>query len=391
MSPTWQDERCAPQGRWLYDRVKTLWPGLGGPFTNFPAKLRWALEEQAEATARARYAMGIKDYLLYWLTGEVVTEPTSGSGGPTWHDSVFAACGWSVDRLPKILNPTDQVGFVASDVARKMGLAEGLPLIVGLNDGASATLATGALSLDDAILTLSTNGVLRVIMESAVSADVRLNHHLFNWPYLPPDKWIAGGQIKAGAATLKWFAEAVGGRSPVTIDELLAEAEGSDVGSGGAIFLPYLMGRGSPHGDSSANGAFAGMTLATRRGDLTRAVLEGTVFALRDIQDDFADFGHPPRSLRLSGGGGRSHLWRQIIADVLAKPLTYYASDSTLGAAMVASVGLGLHTDFASAVSAMVRVAAYHEPEAGNVERYRYVYAAFCDTRDAFFPKSGPT
>lgn len=82
-------------------------------------------------------------------------------------------------------------------------------------------------------------------MGSAVSTDVRLHHNLFNWPYLPPDQWIAGGQIKAGANTFQWFAEAVVGRSVTTMDELLGEAEGSDVGSGGVIFLPYTKGPAS--------------------------------------------------------------------------------------------------------------------------------------------------
>jgi ribulose kinase len=124
------------------------------------------------------------------------------------------------------------------------------------------------------------------------------------------------------------------------------------------------------------------MTLASTRGDLVRAVLEGCAFALRDVQDDFAGLGHRPRALRLSGGGGRSGLWRQIVADVLAQPLIYHASDSTLGAAMVAAVGLGLHGDWRSATRSMVHAAAHHEPLADNVERYREGYRAFCKARE---------
>jgi xylulokinase len=385
--PTWQDERCAAEGRWLYDRVNAVSPGLGGPFTNFLARLRWAQLHQPDAAERARYALGPKDYLLHWLTGEVVTEPTSAAGGEAWDETVLAACGWPVGRLAKILGPTTVAGSLRADVARELGLPRRLPVVMGLNDGASATLATGALDVGEVIVTLATNGVLRVIMEAQVSAATRIDHDLFNWPYLPPERWIAGGQIKAGARTVQWFSEMTGGRDAVAADDLVREAERSEAGSRGAIFLPYLMGRGSPLTDPAATGAFVGMTLASTRGDLVRAVLEGCAFALRDVQDDFADFGHRPRALRLSGGGGRSGLWRQIIADVLGQPLTYHASDSTLGAAMVAAVGLGVHGDWRSATRAMVHAAAHHEPLAGNVERYREGYRAFCTARDALFPR----
>ncbi len=386
-SPTWQDERCAPQGRKLYEKIGVLWPGLGGPFTNFPAKLQWAVEHQPEAAAQARYAVGVKDFVVLWLTGECLTEPTSGSGGGDWFQPVFDAIGWPLDRLARMLSPIDVVGQIRADRARQMGLPKPLPVIIGLNDGASATLSTGAVSLGDAIITLSTNGVLRVIMSEAVTSEVRLGHNLFNWPYLPPELWIAGGQTKAGASTLQWFADMVGGsQHEVSLDKLLAEAEASPVGSSGVTFLPYLMGRGSPHSNAAATGTFTGMTLATGRGDLTRAVLEGTAFALRDIQADFAQFGYPPRGFRLSGGGGRSRLWRQILADVLGQPLTYAASDSTLGAAMVASVGLGLHADLRSATQAMVRLEAHHEPVTENVSRYHTLYETFKAARDTLFP-----
>jgi xylulokinase len=297
-----------------------------------------------------------------------------------------------LDRLPNILDPTDVVGQIRKTRAGEMGLPKPLPLVIGLNDGASATLATGALSHGDAIITLATNGVLRVIMDRAVATDLRLAHDLFNWPYLLPDRWIAGGQTKAGASALQWFARIVGDDSARALDELLAQAERSSIGCGGVIFLPYLMGRGSPHGDASATGTFAGMTLASSRGDLARAVLEGAAFALRDIRDDLTQFGLSPGALKLSGGGGRSALWRQIIADTLGQELAYYPSDSTLGAAIVAAVGLGFYRDFPSATRAMVHHPIRHAPIAANVERYRDAYAAFRRARDTLFPvgKTGP-
>ena len=382
-STTWQDERSSLQGRWLYERVGAAWPGMGGPFTNFLARLCWAIETYPEAAARAAYALGIKDYIVYWLTGEFATEPTSGSGGPHWPADVCAVLGWGSERLPRVASPTEVVGRLRPAIAREMGLSGPLPLVIGVNDGAAATLATGAMSIGDATITLSTSGVFRLVMADAVSAELRLEHNLFNWPYLPPDLWIAGGSTKTGAQSLQWLAEVLGGPEPVPVAELLAEASLVESGSSGVTFLPYLLGRGSPHRDADRTAAFVGMRLSTSRGALTRAVLEGAAFALRDIRDDLARVGYAPRPVRLSGGGGQSPLWRQILADVLEQPLTYFISDSTLGSAMIAAVGLGLHTDLNSAAAAMSKVSARHEPNADSSSSYAEAYAAFRRARDA--------
>jgi xylulokinase len=220
-------------------------------------------------------------------------------------------------------------------------------------------------------------------MADAISSELRLEHNLFSWPYLPPDLWIAGGSTKTGAQSLQWLAEVLGGAEPVPVAALLAEASLVESGSSGVTFLPYLLGRGSPHRDADRTAAFVGMRLSTSRGALTRAVLEGAAFALRDIRDGLARVGYAPRPVRLSGGGGQSPLWRHILADVLEQPLTYFISDSTLGSAMVAAVGLGLHTDLSSAAAAMSKVSARHEPSSDSPSPYAEAYAAFQRARDA--------
>jgi len=297
----------------------------------------------------------------------------------------MAACGWSLDRLSPVLSPTSVAGYVRRHIAHELGLPAGLPVVIGVNDGASATLATGAIQTGDTTITLSTNGVLRVILDAALPSQVRVDHALFNWPYLAP-LWIAGGQIKAGASSLNWFAQIV----DRPLEVLITEAAASPPGCRGVLFLPYLIGRGSPHSDPSATGTFAGLTFATQRGDLVRAVLEGTAFALRDISVDLFQLGYPPRQIRICGGGARSALWRQIVADILAEPLSYYESDSTLGATVVAAVGLGLHQDFQKAVQSMVYPLEYMLPLTGHAERYNGLYAAFRQLRDNCSPDQRP-
>jgi xylulokinase len=240
----------------------------------------------------------------------------------------------------------------------------------------------------DVIITLSTNGLLRLTMTGPLSPEVRVGHALFNWPYVE-NLWIAGGQTKAGGSSLRWWVNLVTGADDApAYDRLLAAADESPPGSGGVIFLPYLIGRGSPRGDASAAGNFSGLTLATGQGAMTRAVMEGVAFALRDIFDDFKSMGHAVGAAHLSGGGARSVLWREIVANVLGCPIKVYAADSTLGAAMVAAIGSGLYADFAAAAEAMTRSLETVEPSPRLVETYDGCYQTFQTRRDTLYPSS---
>jgi xylulokinase len=382
--PTWQDERCVEQGRRLLDAVGPGWIGIGMPLSGFPAKLLWAVEHQSDAARRAKYALGVKEYVVCWLTGQVVTEPSSGPGNADWWPPVFAACGWPVRKLARVMPSTAVAGELLPALCTEFGLPKALPVVMGLNDGASAALANGMVIPGESTVTLATNGVARIVVEQPISPDTRLANGLFCWPYVN-GTWVTGGFAKSAASALQWLAGVVNtGGSEAYLDVALAEsaaAAGRDV-----IFLPYLMGRGTPHNDPEARGAFLNLTLATTRGDLFRAVLEGVAFALRDIFERLARLGPVPGRIHISGGGARSDLWRQIVADVLQRTVIYSAADSTLGAAIVAAVGLGLHRSFAEAVAAMTR--ALHEsiPRADTTGRYARLYAEYQRLCDALYP-----
>lgn len=387
-SPNWQDTRCREQGKRLIEQVGLGWASFGMPRNSFPAKLLWAIEHHPQEARQARYALGIKDYLVHWLTGEFATEPSTTAGGDVWWTPVFDACGWSVDRLPRIVGSQEIVGLLLPERATELGLPRALPLVMGLNDGAAATLSMGALQPQDAVLTLATSGVIRLVLPSQLDPQLRLEHDLFNWPYVA-GRWIAGGQIKAGASALQWFGGVLaGGKGQAEIEERLVEAATSPPGSRGVTCLPYLLGRGSPHPDAAATGAFLGLTLTTQRADLSRAVLEGVAFALRELTDDFARLGHAFTQARISGGGARSPLWRQIIADVLGCELTYYAADSTLGGAIMAAVGVELYGDLAAAIRAMVRPVGVTEPDSHHAAAHQAAYRRYQQWRDWLYPSA---
>ncbi len=381
--PTWQDERSRPQGQRLAEAVGTGWIGPAPPLTGFPAKLLWAMEEVPQLIARAAWVMGIKDYLLYWLTGQVVTEPSGVAGGGQWYAPAFEYIGWPLERLPRVIPSTESAGGLRKELALETGLRTGTPVFAGLNDGAAATLGSGAVQVGDSVATLATNGVARLVLAERIPPDDVLRRHLFTWPYVA-GLWVGGGITHSGAGSLQWLADLLGlPRDPAAYEALLAEAAQVPRGSGGVTFLPYLAGRGTPEADPDLRGGFVGVGLEHGRAHLARAVLEGIAFALREIYAEFERLGMQVGAVRLTGGGARSALWRQILADVLQRPITCAGGDSTLGVVIVAAVGLGLYPDFASAVSEMTKPLAHEEPDPEGVATYATLFDAFSRTRDA--------
>ncbi len=145
------------------------------------------------------------------------------------------------------------------------------------------------------------------------------------------------------------------------------------------------MGRGTPNHDPSATGCFSGLTFAAGRADLCRAVLEGVAFGLRDICEDFDQLGLEIARVNITGGGAQSSTWRQIVADVLNRPVTLFNSDSCLGAAIHAAVGLGLYSDIEQAVQSMSHPGCSTEPNESAVDLYRNYYVSYCQLRDQLF------
>jgi sugar (pentulose or hexulose) kinase len=354
------------------------------PFAAFPAKLCWFTEAHPALARRTALALGVKAYLVHWLTGVYATDPSSEPGRTEAWRPMCGACGWSLDRLAPVRPAAEPVGGLLAERARAFGLRPGLPVVLGLNDGASATLGNGALHPGEAVLTLGTNGVLYLVAGQAAPAPLRLDQAIFSWPFVE-GRFVIGGQTKCGAASLQWLAgvlQAERGEG-FSFDTMLQDSADRPPGSHGVTFLPYLMGEGTPRDDPRATGSFVGLTLAAGRGDLVMAVLEGVAFALRDVLEALAAV-HPIHvPLGITGGGARSPLWRQIVADVLNRPLRHAQGDSCLGAAMLAAVGAGLYPSPAAACRGMQETPLEVRPRPEAVAAYAHLYGEFCRRRDA--------
>ena len=374
-SPTWQDFRSHGHGERLIAEVGADWIGGGMPTTGFAAKLAWAQEVWPEATRRAasrgrreRPAAALADRggghrdeqrpLRRLVAGRRLrshlVEPRAAPTRPRADGGRRAAAG---------------------DAGGRLDLPSGLPVVMGLNDGASATLASGCLWSGDGVISLGTNGVLRVVVDERPPTDGCLVMSLFRYPFVE-SRHVSGGYALLGGDALRWAVEAFAAGAGDGYELSLREAETVGAASDGVLFLPYLAGRGTPSPDPAAAGAFLGLRGGHHRGHLVRATLEGVAFALRDISSAFDELGWPLGRLAITGGGARSELWRAIVSGVFARPVHHAAGDSNLGAAIVLAVALGLHPTFEEAIAAMT-TSVTSVPAEGDVAALALGYERF--------------
>ncbi|MCC6147572.1 MAG: hypothetical protein IT308_08405 [Anaerolineaceae bacterium] len=380
--PIWCDERSADKVEKLIERVGPDFVGLGLPLASFPAKLLWYAEAQPETVRKAFWATGVKGYLLKWLTGELATDPSSEPGRQAGWASVMTACGWAVERLAPLFEAEDVVGRLRSEICDEVGLAQSFPVVTGLNDGGCSTLSSGAYRSGDACVELATNGVVYLVSDQPMAAETRLRHAFFCWNYVD-GRWIIGGQTKCGASALKWANDLFGEKAAyITIDDYINIARKGPIGSDDVMFFPYLRGRGTPSDQPEVRAMFTGLLINTEKENLYRSVIEGVIFSMREIVDYLQQAGFPVERALITGGGAKSEFIRQTTADVLGVPLCWGDNRATLGAALLASIGVGIYGSIAEALSQMVPAAIEVTPNPQAYEVYEEFIRRYIKVRD---------
>jgi xylulokinase len=329
-------------------------------------KLVWMAEHEPELYGRIAHVLLPKDYVRLKLTGEHAIDVADASGTLLFD---VAARAWSGEVLQALEIDREWLPEVFESPAVSGVTHGGVPVAAGAGDQAAGALGVGVVAEGGpASVVLGTSGVVFAALDR-YEHDPRARVHAFC--HAVPDAWHAMGVMLSAAGSLQWLRETVGG----TYDELLSGAAEWEPGVEGLLFAPYLAGERTPHADAAARGAFAGLSLRHDRGALARAVLEGVAFGLRDALDLVADMSHPPRRPRVgrvSGGGGRSELWLQIVASVLEMPLeaTVVDEGAAYGAALLGGVAAGVWDDARSAVDRCVQVTRVIEPRADWIEPY---------------------
>ena len=351
--------------------------------TGFTApKILWVKENEPEIFAKAKHVLLPKDYVRLKLTGEYAMDKADGAGtvlfdlkARDWSNEVLSALDIPRAWMPRTFEGTEFTSVVNEEAARLTGLKVGTPVAAGGGDQAAGAVGVGAVEPGIVGLTVGTSGV---VFATTPSALIEPEGRLHAFCHAVPGMWHFMGVMLSAAGSLQWYRDTLAPK--VSFDDLLKEAESIPAGSEGLQFLPYLSGERTPHPDPLARGAFIGLTLRHSRAHMTRAVLEGVAFGLKDgfmlIQN--AGLGTITQ-VRGSGGGVKGALWRQILASVLeAELVTVNTSEGgAYGAALLAGVGAGAWSAVASACKQSIRITGSTAPVEKEAEAYRQSYALY--------------
>jgi xylulokinase len=352
--------------------------------TGFTApKLVWVRDHEPDIWARVAHVLLPKDYVRLRLTGEYALDKADGAGtilfdleARDWSPAVLDALRIDPAWLPPTFEGPTVTGGVSTSAAAATGLRAGTPVVAGGGDQAANAVGVGAVSPGVVALSLGTSGVVFATTDAPLR-DPRGQVHAFC--HAAPGRWHLMTVMLSAAGSLRWFRDALA--PGADFGELAAAAGEVRAADDGLFFLPYLTGERSPHPDPLARGAFVGLTVSHDRRHLTRAVLEGVAFGLRDGLDQMIGTGMAaPAQIRASGGGTASAVWCQILADVLRAEIATVSTTegAAYGAGLLAAVGAGWFPDVDGATAAFVTATTVAAPgSAAAVDAYVDAHAAY--------------
>ena len=330
--------------------------------TGFTApKILWVQQEEPQIYEQVAHILLPKDYVRYKLTAEFALDRAGGAGTilfdlaeRDWSPEVVSALEIDPAWLPATFEGTAVTGHLSAEAAAATGLPSGIPVVGGGGDQAANAVGTGAVVEGIVALSLGTSGV---VFASADQPVIEPDGRLHAFCHAAPGKWHLMGVMLSAAGSLRWFRDTLA--PGVEFGDLVASAEQVPAGSDGLYFLPYLTGERTPHPDPLARGAFVGLTVRHTRDHMTRAVLEGVSYGLRDSFELMKAAGLGAiHQVRISGGGARSALWRQILADVLQAELVTVntAEGAAYGAGLLAAVGAGAFASVEEACETAINI-----------------------------------
>ena len=379
----WNDQRTEKECRYLNDEIgqKTISEWTGNlALTGFTApKILWLKENEPLNFDRVKKIMLPKDYVAYRMSGIFASDMSDASGtlyldvkNRKWSESMLELLGISENQLPELYESYEVIGAVKKSLADELGLCDTVKIIIGGGDQAVAAIGGGVVGPEACSLSLGTSGVVFASTDNFF-VDEKNSLHSFCHGN---GKYHQMGVTLAAAASLKWWTEEVN-RSE-DFDGLLGEAEEAAVDDS-VFYLPYLMGERTPHNDPYCRGTFIGMNMTHQRKHLTRAVLEGVAFSLRDTFEIMKAMGIRIPVISINGGGAKSRLWCQIIADVLNVRVVKLNTNEgpAYGAAILAAVGYGLFDSVEAACASFIKVTESIEPDKAKVELYNQKYDKF--------------
>jgi len=353
-------------------------------------KLMWVKRHEPEVFRRTRMVLLPKDYVRYRLTGTYGMDLSDASGTlmldvarRRWSGEVLRALKLRDDILPALGESSGVAGGLTAEAAGATGLPQGLPVIYGGADNTCAAIGNGVVREGIVAVSIGTSGTV-IAPTGAPKRDRQGRVHTFY--HSVPNTWYVMGVMQAAGLSLKWLRDNFGGleRAMATqtgvdaYEYLSAGAAELPAGAEGLIWLPYLNGERTPHLDANARGVLFGLTARHTRAHVVRAMMEGVAYGLRDSLEIIRGMKVPVNEIRLTGGGGRSKLWRQIVADVFNEPISTINVEEgpAFGAALIAGVGTGVFPDF-DATEKIIRVTDIVKPNGDSSAVYERQYPLF--------------
>ena len=364
-----------------------------------PNKILWFKNNEPELFAKTAKVLQASSYINYKLTGvmsmdmdQAVRTQCLNIHTLKWEKEIGDVMGVNLDELlPQPKQPTDIIGYVTDAASKETGLMSGIPVAAGASDAMASIYATGMSKMGDATESSGTTSLVFVGSEkqSACNIPVVTKPCMINGiPY------VFDAPISTTGAALRWYLNAMG-----EIDRQEAEARGKNVytyinevadqvpaGSNGVMFFPYLMGERAPLWNSHARGMFIGMSLSTKHEDFTRAVFEGTAYAVRHVIETIKMSGGTVDSLRITGGGAKSRTWSKIKASMLRVPILVLdekSGDVPFGDTLIAGQATGVFPDLAKVTRELVTINEVIQPDEAWADRYDQLYPFYVDLYQA--------
>lgn len=353
------------------------------------AKILWYKEQMPEVYEKTDKILQSNSFIAYRLTGQITQDVSQGYGlhcfnmrTGTWDQDMCEALGIPFQFLPEIVPCHQVVGTVTEKAAEETGLLAGIPVVAGGLDAACGTLGAGVVHAGETQEQGGQAGGMSICIEE-YAADPRLilGYHVV------PDQWLLQGGTTGGGGVMRWLEQEFADyersvaveKGRTSLHQYNDKAEQVTPGSDGLVFLPYMAGERSPIWDPNAKGVFYGLDFGKTKGHMIRACMEGVAYSLKHNLDIAESAGAEVKELLAVGGSANSALWMQIKSDITGKPLAVPFSDTatTLGAALLAGVGVGMYEDFEDAVKQTVKITRRYEPNAETSEAYQRNYETY--------------
>ena len=348
-------------------------------FAGFTApKILWVKNNEPEIFEKIAKIMLPKDYISYMLSGNFSTDYSDASGmllldvkDKKWSKEMIDICSISEDMLPKLYESYEAVGAIKPELAKELGLNEGIKIVAGAGDNAAAAIGTATVGEGACNISLGTSGTVFI---SSKNFGVDSFNALHSFAHADGNYHLMGCMLSAASCNKWWMEEIL-----KTKDFAKEQSNIDNLGENNVFFLPYLMGERSPHNDPDAAGTFIGMRMDIKREDMTLAVFEGVTFALRDSLEVARSLGIKIEKTMICGGGAKSPLWKRLVANILNVEVDVPMSEEGpgFGAAILAAVGCGEYESVEKAAKSIIKIKEKIKPEADLVVKYEEKYQKF--------------